>query len=90
MLKILIYSNRQTQKGIYDEVRWYDSANDKSGSLELAGIKFHITGMDNMRKAEGSVVFVSNHMTILETTILPAIIRPIKPVVYVIKEVLSI
>lgn len=82
MLKILIYSNRKTQKGIYDEVRWYDSANDKSESLELAGIKFHITDMDNMRKAEGSVVFVSNHVTTLETTILPAIIRPIKPVVW--------
>lgn len=89
MLRILIYSNRQAKKGIYDDVRWYDSSIDTLESLERAGIKFHITGMDNMRKAEGPVVFVSNHMTTLETTILPAIICPIKPVVYVIKEELS-
>lgn len=89
MLRILIYSNRQAKKGIYDDVRWYDSSIDTLGSLERTGIKFHITGMNNMRKAEGPVVFVSNHMTTLETVILPAIIRPTKPVVYVIKEELS-
>jgi len=35
------------------------------------------------------VVFVGNHMTTLETMILPSIIRPIKQLVYVIKEELS-
>ncbi len=89
MLRILLYSNRQAKKGIYDDERWYDSSVDTLKSLERAGIKFHLTGMDNIRKAEGPVVFVANHMTTLETVILPAIIRPIKPVVYVIKEELS-
>jgi len=89
MLRILIYSNRQAKKGIYDDARWFDSSIDTLKSLERAGIQFHITGMDNIRKAEGPVVFVSNHMTTLETMILPSIIRPIKPVLYVIKEELG-
>lgn len=89
MLRILIYSNRQAKKGIYDDVRWFDSSIDTFKSLERSGVHFHITGMDNIRKPEGPVVFVSNHMTTLETTILPAIIRSIKPVVYVIKEELA-
>lgn len=89
MLRILLYSNRQAKKGIYDDARWFDSSLDTLKSLERSGIQFHITGMDNIRKAEGPVVFVSNHMTTLETTVLPAIIRPIKPVVYVIKEELG-
>ncbi|MFA7229258.1 MAG: lysophospholipid acyltransferase family protein [Melioribacteraceae bacterium] len=89
MLRILIYSNRQAKKGIYDSVHWYDSSVDTMESLERAGIRMHFTGMNNMRKVDGPVVFVSNHMTTLETTVLPAIIRPIKPVVYVIKEELS-
>ncbi len=89
MLRILIYSNRQAKKGIYDDKRWYDSSIDTLKSLERSGIRFHIKGMDNIRMANGPVVFVSNHMTTLETTVLPAIIRPIKPVVYVIKEELG-
>lgn len=89
MLRILLYSNRQAKKGIYDDVRWYDSSIDTLKSLERAGIQFHLEGMDNIRKVEGPVVFVSNHMSTLETMILPSIIRPIKPVLYVIKEELG-
>lgn len=89
MLRILLYSNRFAKKGIYDSVRWYNSSVDTRESLERAGIKMNFTGMNNLRKAEGPVVFVSNHMTTMETMILPSIIRPLKPVVYVIKEELS-
>ena len=89
MLRILLYSNRQAKKGIYDDVRWYDSSIDTLKSLERAGIQFHLEGMDNIRKVEGPVVFVSNHMSTLETMILPSIIRSIKQVVYVIKEELG-
>jgi len=89
MLRILLYSNKQAKNGIYNDEKWYDSSLDTFKSLERAGVKFHLSGMDNIRKAVGPVVFVGNHMTTLETTVLPAIIRPIKPVVYVIKEELS-
>ena len=89
MLRIILYSNRQAKKGIYDDVRWFDSSLDTLKSLERTGIEFHFSGMDNIRKANGPVVFVGNHMTTLETVILPSIICPIKPVVYVIKEELS-
>ncbi len=89
MLRILLYSNRQAKKGIYNDARWYDSSIDTLKSLERAGIQFHLEGMDNIRKVEGPVVFVSNHMSTLETMILPSIICSIKPVVYVIKEELG-
>ncbi len=89
MIRILIYSNRQAKNGIYDSVRWYDSSVDTRLSLEKAGVKMHFCGMNNIKKIEGPVVFVSNHMSTLETTVLPSIIRPLKPVVYVIKEELA-
>ncbi len=89
MLRILLYSNKQAKKGIYNSEKWYDSSLDTLKSLERTGIEFYFSGMDNIRKANGPVVFVGNHMTTLETVIFPSIIRPIKPVVYVIKEELS-
>lgn len=89
LFRIILYSNRQAHKGIYDDIRWYDSSVDVLKSLERAGIKMHFTGMNNLKKVEGPVVFVSNHMSTLETMVLPSIIQPIKKVVYVIKEELS-
>jgi len=45
--------------------------------------------MDNFSKLDGSVVFVGNHMSTLETVIMPTIIQPVKSVVYVIKKQLA-
>jgi 1-acyl-sn-glycerol-3-phosphate acyltransferase len=89
MLRILIYSNRQATKGIYDSVRWYNSSVDVRECLESAGVKMHFTGINNMRKVEGPVVFVSNHMSTLETVVLPSLIQPVKKVLFVIKKELS-
>ena len=40
----------------------------------------------NIAKVNGPVVFISNHMSILETFILPGLIIPYKPVSFVVKE----
>jgi len=89
LIWIVMYSNRHAKKGIYDSVRWYDSSVAVRHSLELSGVKMHFTGMNNIRKVKGPAVFVGNHMSTLETMVLPSIIRPLKEVVYVIKAELA-
>lgn len=89
MLWILIYSNRHAKKGLYNSLRWYNSSVDVRESLEGAGVKMHFSGMDNIRKVEGPVVFVSNHMSTLETVVLPSIIQSEKNVLFVVKEELT-
>lgn len=86
VLRIILYSNRQARKNIYDDVRWVNSSIDILESLEKTGVRFNITGMDNYQKMNGPFIFVSNHMSILETFILPSLIHPITKVVYVMKE----
>lgn len=55
--------------------------------LEDVGAKFHIEGINNIKKVKDEpVVFVGNHMSALETMILPAIILPIKRVIFVVKK----
>jgi 1-acyl-sn-glycerol-3-phosphate acyltransferase len=53
---------------------------------EGCGGRFLVEGLDHIRAAVGPVVFVGNHMSSLETVLLPGIIWPLKPVTFVVKE----
>jgi 1-acyl-sn-glycerol-3-phosphate acyltransferase len=50
--------------------------------------RFEISGIENVRNAasRGPFVFISNHMSTLETQILPVLIVPFMPVTFVVKE----
>ena len=69
-----------------DHVTWSQASFDMFKIVEDCGGRFHITGLDNLRKVDGPVVFVGNHMSMLETQVPIGIIFPYKKVVYVIKE----
>ncbi len=89
-LIIIVYlANRKARKGIYDRFSWVHSSLKVIKSLENSGIKFVISGMDNLKKTDGPVVFISNHMSTLETMVLPSIIQPVKQVVFIIKKELE-
>lgn len=53
---------------------------------EKAGAKVHITGLDFLAESRDPCVFVCNHMSTLETFVLPGIIHPFRPVTFVVKE----
>lgn len=77
------------QKGLYDDEIWARSSYELMKDLESCGAKFEISGLDKVRSLSGPAVFVSNHMSTLETVSLPGLICPIRPVTYVVKEKLS-
>ncbi|MCL4547205.1 MAG: 1-acyl-sn-glycerol-3-phosphate acyltransferase [Bacteroidetes bacterium] len=89
LLRIILYSNRFARKKIYNDIRWANSSIDIVQSLERAGITMNFYGMNNLKKVNAPVVFVSNHMSTLETMVLPSIIQPVMKVIYVIKEELA-
>lgn len=86
---VVLYSNLKTKFKLYNRYNWAASSIALFKALERVGIKFEITGMDNFSKLERPAVFVGNHMSTLETVIMPAIIQPVKSVVYVIKKQLA-
>lgn len=53
---------------------------------ERTGAKIHITGLENIATDKSPCVFVGNHMSTLETFLLPGIVHPFKPVTFVAKE----
>jgi 1-acyl-sn-glycerol-3-phosphate acyltransferase len=82
----VLRSTAQARKGLYDDEAWARSSLEIIDGLERCGAKFRIEGMDRVRSCKGPVVFASNHMSTLETTALPGLIRPLKSVTYVVKK----
>ncbi|MEE9429460.1 MAG: lysophospholipid acyltransferase family protein [Melioribacteraceae bacterium] len=89
VLSIFLGANLKTKRNIYNRFNWIATSLQIFDTLESVGVKFEITGMDNLRLLNGPVVFVSNHMSMLETLILPGLIQPLNPLVFVTKKQLS-
>jgi 1-acyl-sn-glycerol-3-phosphate acyltransferase len=73
------------RKGL-DHETWSQAAYDIFKIVEDCGGRFHLAGLDNLRKVDGPVVFIGNHMSALETLVPMAFIVPYKRPVFVIKE----
>ena len=84
---LIVWRNsRKAVKGVYDGDDWADSSLEILRTLENVGVRFEITGLDNLKSFEGPAVFIANHMSTLETFVLPCIIQPVKPATFVVKK----
>jgi 1-acyl-sn-glycerol-3-phosphate acyltransferase len=87
-MKAIWLNSRMASRGMYGGSEWVEGSLTVFRLLEDVGIKFEITGMSNIKELEGPAVFIGNHMSALETFILPCIIQPRKPVTFVVKKML--
>lgn len=70
----------------YDNDEWSQSSFDVFKSLERVGVCFEISGIDNIRQLDSPCVVISNHMSVLETVILPVILLEFREITYIIKQ----
>ncbi len=85
-LQIVFKNAKVARKGLYDTEKWSDSSYDVFKLIEDCGGRFEISGIDNIRNTKEPVVFISNHMSTLETMVFPCIIAPLKEVTFVVKD----
>jgi 1-acyl-sn-glycerol-3-phosphate acyltransferase len=85
---IVIRASRLARSNRYDGSNWTDSSYEVMQRLEDAGVTIEISGIDNVSAVNGPVVIIGNHMSMMETLILPVMIQPIKPATFVVKETL--
>jgi len=88
-IPIIIGNSKLGKKGLYNRYEWANSSIQIMQALERSGVRFEISGMSNISSIDVPAVFVANHMGTIETMVLPAIIQPVKPVVFVIKKELT-
>jgi 1-acyl-sn-glycerol-3-phosphate acyltransferase len=81
-------ASRLARRGLYDDQRWNESSARVIRLLERAGARFRIEGIEHFASLAEPCVFVANHMSTLETFVLPSIIVAHKPVTFVVKKAL--
>ncbi len=79
-------SSLKARRGKYDNSQWSLTSHQVLQSLESVGVRVEISGVQHIRQLESPCVFVGNHMSMFETIVLPAIIRPIRAVTFVVKQ----
>jgi 1-acyl-sn-glycerol-3-phosphate acyltransferase len=77
---------RLAKKGQYDNRRWIESSVTTVRALESVGGRFEFQGLDVVKSLTSPCVFIGNHMSILETFVLPCLIVPHRNVTFVVKE----
>lgn len=85
-LKVIWVSGNFAKKHGYSADDWVRSSIGILDALELAGVRLHVEGIENFRKLDSPCVFIGNHMSTLETFILPCLIQPHKEVTFVVKD----
>ncbi len=85
-LGIVLRASREVKSGGYDGGRWSESSLEVLRLLERIGLRISISGLQELTAFEGPCVIVGNHMSMMETLLLPVMVQPLKPVTFVIKE----
>ena len=86
IVPIVYRASAKAKRGIYDDAAWSASSLDVVRALEHIGARFAIAGLDHVAGLKGPCVFIGNHMSILETFVLPCLIAPYRRVTFVVKE----
>lgn len=81
-----IWLCRRAAKGLCDDYAWVYGSVWVSQLIEDTGCQIEINGLEYITKVNGPCIIIANHMSTLETFMLPGIIQPRKPVTFVVKK----
>jgi 1-acyl-sn-glycerol-3-phosphate acyltransferase len=74
------------KRSVYGYREWSQSSRDVLEALEAVGVRFEITGIERLLKLQTPFLTVGNHMSTLETAVLPCVIQPFHDVTFIVKQ----
>lgn len=88
---IVLRSRAAAVQGIYDDEQWAQSSIDVLRVIERHRGRLEIAGLEHLRAAAATppYVLIGNHMSTLETQVLPVLVVQHMPVTFVVKESLT-
>lgn len=79
----------RAKRGRLDGAAWADASREVLEALEAAGCTCEITGVEHLRGLDGPYIVVANHMSTLETMVLPVVLQPLRKTTFVVKRSLT-
>ncbi len=86
LVRIVACGSRQAKRGTYGTADWCRDSLLTLRALERVGVTMEVTGFEHLTSFNGPCVFIGNHMSTLETFVLPTLIAPIKDTTFVVKQ----
>lgn len=86
VLRVVLRSSRLSRAGRFDSRQFAESSYMTLMLVEKCGGRISISGLEHVARVSGPVVFVANHMSLLETFVLQGIVHPFKVFALVIKS----
>ena len=83
---IILRASSKAKRGRYDSAEWASSSVEVIRALERVGVELEVTGLQYLTLIDSPCLIVGNHMSTLETTVLPGLIQPIREVTFVVKQ----
>jgi 1-acyl-sn-glycerol-3-phosphate acyltransferase len=83
---VVLRARKLAVNGVYDDEQWAKSSYDCLKAVEGCGGRFHISGFEIVKDLNRPVVFIANHMSTMETVVLPVLIVQFQKVTFVVKE----
>lgn len=80
---------RLAKRGRLDGAAWANSSRQVIRALERSGVEFEITGVEHLHGIDSAYVLAANHMSTLETMVLPAVLQPLRNTTFVVKQSLT-
>jgi len=86
LLCIVYKASRMAKRGNYDGVTWAESSYSVLREIEKIGVQIQVTGIEHVAEHNRPAVIIGNHMSMMETLLLPVMIQPLRDVTFVVKE----
>jgi len=86
LLLIFVKNCIIARRGLYDREAWASSSFGVIKIVESAGGRFQISGMQSIIGQKGPLVFIANHMSLVDPLVLPCILLAFDQITFVVKE----
>ncbi len=86
LMSTLTHAGFVGRRGNLDDEKWAWFSHKILKIVESAGGKVNISGLEGVSQHPGPLVYIANHMSLLETLLLPGIALAFNRVTFVIKE----
>jgi 1-acyl-sn-glycerol-3-phosphate acyltransferase len=83
---VVLRASKYARRNQYSDERWIADSLQILKILENTGVHVSIDHMDRLRRLKSACVFIANHMSTLETFVLPCLIQPHHRVTFVVKQ----